>query len=157
MPRAECAWPATPQSVRSARRFVEEQLDDWGASGHAWAAITVVSELATNAVLHARTEFVVAIELDGPRLHVRVADGAAAIPVRRRYEVEAATGRGIALLEALASDWGIEASDGGKVVWCTVEAHRDSSGDVDDDMTDDVLLGTFADAHVDTEWTALAA
>jgi len=121
MHRAECAWPATPQSVRSARAFVQSQLEEWDSADLAWPAVSIVSELATNAVLHARTEFSVEVELlaDG-RLHLRVGDRSSNIPIRRHYDEEAATGRGIALVEALTAEWGITPTDAGKVVWCVV-------------------------------------
>ena len=122
MPRADRAWPATPQSVRGARVFVREQLEQWGAGEHVWVATTVISELVTNAVLHARTDFSVSVELAGPVLTMRVADASPAVPVRRRYDDASATGRGLALLEELTSGWGVEATGAGKVVWCTVDA-----------------------------------
>jgi hypothetical protein len=90
-----------------------------------WPAISVVSELTTNAVLHARTEFAVELVLAGGKLEVRVADSSPHLPVRRRYDDDAATGRGLALLEALTSDWGVTATDDGKVVWCVVEASEE--------------------------------
>jgi anti-sigma regulatory factor (Ser/Thr protein kinase) len=121
MPRAERAWPATPRSVGAARAFVEERLEQWGAAGHIWPAVTVVSELATNAVLHARTGFTVAIELAGPQLRLSVSDESPSVPSRRHYDVDAATGRGIALLESLTTSWGIDTRGTGKSVWCVVE------------------------------------
>lgn len=120
MPRADRAWQATPQSVRGARAFVQQQLEEWGAADLVWAATTLVSELATNVVLHARTPFTVEVELVGPQLTVRVADGSAHNPVRRHYEDDAATGRGLVLLDSLASEWGTVGTPDGKVVWCTV-------------------------------------
>ena len=122
MPRADRAWPATPQSVRGARVFVREQLEQWGVGEHVWVATTVISELVTNAVLHARTDFSVTVELAGPVLTLRVADASPTVPVRRRYDDAAATGRGLALLEELTSGWGVEATGAGKVVWCTIDA-----------------------------------
>ena len=128
MPRADRAWPATPQSVRGARVFVQEQLEQWGAGQHVWVATTVISELVTNVVLHARTDFSVSIELAGAQLTLRVADASPDVPVRRRYDDAAATGRGLLLLEELTSGWGVEATADGKVVWCTVAAPEGSPG-----------------------------
>jgi len=107
-------------SVPNARAFVQSQLEEWDAPGLVWAATTIVSELTTNAVLHARTEFSVELELAGGRLQLRVRDSSATIPVRRHYDEDAATGRGIALIEALTTDWGVTPTDAGKVIWCFV-------------------------------------
>ncbi|MDQ1680650.1 MAG: hypothetical protein QOI42_1509 [Frankiaceae bacterium] len=130
MPRAQRAWPATPSSVRAAREFVEAHLEEWGAAAHIWPAVTVVSELATNAVLHARTDFTVSVELVGRQLRLTVTDASPSVPSRRHYDVDAATGRGMALLESLTSSWGSDSHASGKSVWCVVEPMN--VDDVDD-------------------------
>jgi anti-sigma regulatory factor (Ser/Thr protein kinase) len=75
-----------------------------------------VSELATNAVLHARTPFTVTIER-APVLRVEVHDGDPRPPHTRDYGPEAASGRGLHLVEALALSSGTVTVDGGKAVW----------------------------------------
>lgn len=55
MPRAIQTWPGITADIGEARRFVRRTLSSWGASDFEWAASLVVSELATNAVLHAGT------------------------------------------------------------------------------------------------------
>ena len=82
----------------------------------------LVSELVTNAVLHAGTTVHLRVEADGSALRIEVTDGAATKPSRRHYSAEAATGRGLGLVEALAAEWGTRSEAGGKTVWCTVEA-----------------------------------
>ena len=98
--------PAEPASVRAARVFVTEHLDAWGCNGLTETAALLTSELATNVVLHARTSFavVVARTTDGAR--VDVLDRSQVSPVRRDHDLSAPTGRGLALVEHLASSWG---------------------------------------------------
>jgi anti-sigma regulatory factor (Ser/Thr protein kinase) len=85
----------------------------------------LVSELATNAVLHAHTPFDVVVRHRGGRVRVSVADENPATPVLKDYGVDAVTGRGMQLVAALASDWGTEAAKGGKSVWFEMAAEAD--------------------------------
>ena len=74
-------FPATTSSVGQARRFLIAQLP--GASdGEADALVLMLSELATNAVQHAATEFEVEVQVapDGHLVRVEVTDGAAGFP-----------------------------------------------------------------------------
>lgn len=82
----------------------------------------LVSELVTNAVLHAGTVVRLRVLGDGARVRIEVSDGINAPPSRRRYSAEAATGRGLGLVEALAAEWGTRSDVAGKTVWCTVGA-----------------------------------
>jgi anti-sigma regulatory factor (Ser/Thr protein kinase) len=85
-------------------------------------AVLLASELVTNAVIHARTELRLRVELRGELLHLAVRDGnpwqlrPATIP-----DPEAEGGRGLWLVDQLARAWGVNRHpDGGKVVWCTL-------------------------------------
>jgi hypothetical protein len=49
--------PAEPASVAAARRYADEVLSAWGVGDASWTCLQLISELATNAVIHARTEF----------------------------------------------------------------------------------------------------
>lgn len=97
-----------------------EELED--------AATLLTSELVTNAVLHARSAAELVVRVDGRRLWVGVADGMVTAPVRKNYGPQAGTGRGILLVEHVASAWGTEASDDGKVVWFELVAADDVPG-----------------------------
>lgn len=77
----------------------------------------LTSELVTNALLHARSAAELAVRLVDGRLRVAVSDATATVPVRKRYGKDAATGRGLLLIETMSSAWGTEPVDGGKVVW----------------------------------------
>src|SRR5206468_2951238 len=84
------------------------------------AAELLVSELVTNAVLHARTDLTVAVERRGENVRVSVSDGSARQPRLRHHSVEAGTGRGLLLVERMARRWGVEPAGTGKVVWFEV-------------------------------------
>jgi hypothetical protein len=83
-------------------------------------AVALVSELATNAVIHARTRFTIVVSREGETIRVGVHDLSAVIPRRREWGVDATTGRGLRLVATLSSRWGIDAETGGKVVWFEV-------------------------------------
>ena len=101
--------PAEPASVGQARRFVRRVLDDWGLDDLDDLVDTVqllTSELATNAVLHARTAFAVVVSRTADAVRVDVLDGSAVTPRNRRPSLTAATGRGVNMIEVLAENWG---------------------------------------------------
>jgi anti-sigma regulatory factor (Ser/Thr protein kinase) len=104
-------------SVRDARRFLAVVLEDWGADRFDFGAPQVVSELATNAALHARTTFTVDVHLEDECLLIEVSDASPRVPRARHYAVDATTGRGIGLVAALSSDWGTTVNGAGKTVW----------------------------------------
>lgn len=96
---------------------MRDLLDAWGAGEFEDVAVLLTSELVTNAVLHARSAPELNVRLVDGRLRIGVADRTPVAPVRKRYGKEAATGRGLLLIETMSNAWGTEPSDGGKVVW----------------------------------------
>jgi PAS domain S-box-containing protein len=112
--------PPVPESAREARRFVSEALVGLDADVVATVEL-LTSELVTNAVLHAATELEVRVWASDDRVHVSVLDGRAERPVYRgETDTDAATGRGLGLVEALASDFGVDNSESAKTVWFEV-------------------------------------
>lgn len=119
---AQTHFSPAASSVRAARRFVDATLSSWSCSDAVEVVRLLTNELVTNAVLHARSEIDVRISRDADRLRVEVSDHSGQAPARRRFDVEAQTGRGLELVEALAVDWGVErVVDDGKVVWFEVD------------------------------------
>jgi anti-sigma regulatory factor (Ser/Thr protein kinase) len=111
--------PPERSAPSHARRFVRQTLESWGVHGDAAAdAELLASELVTNAVLHAGSGTTLTIEQRGGRVRITVADTSAIPPVLREYDPEAASGRGLLLVERLAVEWGID-DDGadGKRIW----------------------------------------
>ena len=115
--RATFPVVAEPASVGDARRFVRAALYDWDADVFEESATLLVSEVVTNVLLHARTEAALVVRLDGDRLRVEVHDGSRLLPTAKHYGVEATTGRGVGLLDAMSAAWGVEVTGSGKVVW----------------------------------------
>ena len=105
-------------SPRAARSFVRRALDDSGVSAD--LAVLLISELATNAVLHARTDFVVSVRIEDRRVRVEVQDANERPPVIGHTPPEATSGRGLHLVQSLSSSWGVEGRPEGKIVWFEV-------------------------------------
>jgi hypothetical protein len=96
---------------------VRETLDRSAALAFEESAVLLVSELVTNAVLHTRTGPEITLRLNEDRLWVGVHDGSPVTPAPKRYGPNAATGRGLQLVEQVAARWGVERDVSGKVVW----------------------------------------
>ena len=130
--RAELA--AEPQSVRAARRLVRTALQEARLDHLEGSALLLVSELATNAVLHARSGFVVEVtERDG-HVRVGVTDASPQGPARRSHGVSAGTGRGLGLVAALSTGWGTEDADEPwrKTVWFELPVDPDALPEPDE-------------------------
>lgn len=114
-PTVQRAFPGEPASVREARRFVHDTLDALAMASD--TAVLLASELATNAVVHADTSYTVTIRPLRGGVHIAVEDGSPVRPARRRYSVTSGTGRGLSLVEDVATEWGVDATATGKCVW----------------------------------------
>jgi anti-sigma regulatory factor (Ser/Thr protein kinase) len=117
--------PPEPSSAGMARRFVASSLV--ASVEVAELAVLLVSELASNAVLHARTPFELVVDDDGQRLRVEVHDDSPDLPTLRDYVAESVTGRGLHMVAASADNWGFEACDRGKCVWFELAQDASSS------------------------------
>lgn len=115
--RAVRELPVGLTAPAEARRFLTEA----GCSEHATAllepAVLLVSEMVTNAVRHGGPPLVVEVDCDEVSLQVRVRDGGTALPVPRQAAPDDEGGRGLALVELLSDDWGVEPDADGKTVW----------------------------------------
>ena len=114
---------ADPQGLSDARAAVGQALRDWGMPELADDAELLTGELLVNVLLHTEGGAVLTLEvLPEPvrRVRLSVQDRSSAWP-RRRTPGEAATsGRGLLLMDALASRWGVEPRGEGKAVWCEI-------------------------------------
>ena len=118
--QAETTLPADPRSSSEARRFVEATLTQWDCTAVLDTVTLLVSELVTNAVIHAQSAAEVSVRLRDDHVRVDVFDRDHAGVRRRHADVDATSGRGTELVEALASAWGVEPRPGGKSVWFEV-------------------------------------
>jgi len=84
--------------------------------------VLLTSETVTNAVVHGRSEVRVTIDASPERMRVEVEDDDVRHPVRRPDDVDSLGGRGVALLDAFASSWGVDSIGNGKVVWFETHA-----------------------------------
>jgi anti-sigma regulatory factor (Ser/Thr protein kinase) len=116
---ATASFAAGIDAPLAARRFVSSVLGREPYRGRAPLADAqlVVSELATNAVIHAGSPFSVSISRDGASIRVSVRDWSATPPVVRHPEPTDPRGRGLRLVGALARHWGVEPCPDGKTVW----------------------------------------
>jgi anti-sigma regulatory factor (Ser/Thr protein kinase) len=116
-------FEADPDEVRGAREYVTDLLRTRGWSEPAVdKARLVISELATNAVLHAQTPFELTCHIDGTaRFEIRDWDPSS-VPLVVDAQPGRVGGLGLRLIEAIATEWGVETHPEFKVVWCTVDA-----------------------------------
>lgn len=116
------SFAPTPDVVSAARRFVSSSLDERFDEVESDVSL-LTSELVTNAVLHARTDLTVEVEVAGKQVTVRVSDRGAGRPLVRSFSATSGSGRGLRLLETIATDWGSSSQpDGTKIVWFCIDA-----------------------------------
>ena len=111
------AFDDTPDASGAARRFVVATLDKWGCAPLAPDVTQVVAELTANAIVHARSGFTVELTERAGTLRVSVYDESGVPPLRRDSSSLADSGRGLAVVGALAAGWGVELYGDSKVVW----------------------------------------
>ena len=105
---AQAEFAAEPQSVPLARAFVRSALHARDADRYGEDAALVVSELATNAITHGRAPFVVRLLLRPGQARVEVSD-------------PDESGRGLFVVAAVASAWGVGTASGrDPVIWAEV-------------------------------------
>jgi serine phosphatase RsbU (regulator of sigma subunit)/anti-sigma regulatory factor (Ser/Thr protein kinase) len=118
--RAALELPGDPTAAGEARRFVASVLREWDVDGDCIDIVELcVSELVTNAVIHSGTTSTVTVQADPEYLLVLVQDRGGRGAVRRAEELdpESVSGRGLSLVDALASAWSAEHSTDGTTVW----------------------------------------
>lgn len=122
--RAGLDLPPSPESARAARRFAHATLAEWRLEPLTDDLDLVVSELITNALLHARTGrcapgATIRLDLERHEGHLlcRVGDGSELPPLPEEAVDTAESGRGLLLVEAVSTCWGWSREAGGKSVW----------------------------------------
>jgi anti-sigma regulatory factor (Ser/Thr protein kinase) len=108
--------PGDTRSPAAARSLVRDALATFSADTSELAQL-LVSELVTNAVLHARTPVVLQVRIDGDRVKVAVNDGSGTCPKPGATSAGATGGRGLQLVNSLAGSWGWQQTLGGKCIW----------------------------------------
>jgi hypothetical protein len=106
----------TTEAAR-ARRFVAEKLTAWDRGDMVDDAVLVASELATNAVLHTESSFSLTVARVDAVVRIAVHDTSPTVPMPKKAGPDAASGRGMRLVEAIAERWGSHGHRDGKTVW----------------------------------------
>jgi anti-sigma regulatory factor (Ser/Thr protein kinase) len=123
---ASLGLPPDHTAPSRARHFVAETLRAWRLDAMVPDAELLVSELVTNAVLHAHSAAVVSLDRAGSQVRVSVSDDSSALPKLRDYGPAAVTGRGIMLVDRVASRWGVDLDGSGKSVWFELGVPKNS-------------------------------
>jgi CheY-like chemotaxis protein len=109
--------PADPRSGGVARRHLRELLRGWQLTELLDEAELLATELVNNAVVHAHSEVVLAVQRRNDALHVAVSDTGEGVPHQPDAGLEATHGRGLMLVEAIARDWGAAINGSFKTLW----------------------------------------
>lgn len=112
----ERAYRPNPTELAEVRAFLRETVAE-GAKGEPQYGEFIVTELATNAIVHAQSEFTVRVGFTPTLLRIEVSDSSDAPPRVGRHHPAI---HGLEMVDKLAYDWGYELHDGGKTVWAEV-------------------------------------
>jgi anti-sigma regulatory factor (Ser/Thr protein kinase) len=115
-----------PADISRARRIVIQQLGRWRCVDTDDAAL-VLSELITNAVVHAAGAVHIAVSRNGANIRIEVHD-AQSRPPERRAPGAAPGGRGLHIVDQLSEQWGSQPTLTGKVVWAVLPCAAGSQG-----------------------------
>ncbi|GGV80691.1 magnesium or manganese-dependent protein phosphatase [Streptomyces gelaticus] len=112
---------AEPQRIAAARQQLRDLLHDWADPEQVDAAVLMISEMATNVLVHTDGDALMLAQATGEhggrRLRVEVSDGSDELPHKRRPGEMASSGRGLVLMEMLADAWGVDPRGAGKSIW----------------------------------------
>ncbi len=115
-------FEAEPSSAAGVRKYVRDSLDHWRIRSD--EAVFLANELATNAIVHARSDFVVEVSLYDSTCRIEVVDHDPTQPRESVTNNSTPSGRGLSLVKALSRSWGVESRDEGKAVWCDIAVSR---------------------------------
>ena len=116
--QAAVELPQELASVRTARQFVDEMLVEWKIDELRDDALLVVSELTANAITHAQSSCLLRLSVNDSALRIEVVDTGEGTPEPQPSSSTKEHGRGLHLIAALTTAWGMEVIPGeGKLVW----------------------------------------
>jgi anti-sigma regulatory factor (Ser/Thr protein kinase) len=121
MPRVETHFPGTVEAPQSARAFLRAALQTWQLDGLGDVTELLTDELVANVVRHVGSPMTVRATSDGGTIRVEVDDPSTEPPLLQHPESDDARGRGILLVDALATQWGTDIGPHGKTVWFEID------------------------------------
>ena len=113
----------TPTVLRAVRRFVADVLRGWGADQLVGYSQIIACELATNAMMHARSPFRLSITRKPAAIEIAVLDASTLRPETRPIDPNRPGGRGLVLVDRIAQRWGYRDEVDGKTVWAELAHH----------------------------------
>jgi anti-sigma regulatory factor (Ser/Thr protein kinase) len=116
-------FPCEPDSVPGARDFVRDALSAQPRE-IVEAAELMTSELATNSVRHAHSDFELAILLSQDEIRVEVSDNGEGQPLPRSPTIREQSGRGLQIVLKLSDAWGVTPLASGKLVWFALQPQK---------------------------------
>ena len=131
----------TRTSAGRARRLIRAALEGNETEETLDAAQLAISEIVTNALVHAGTAMRLRILVADRSLRVELTDGSPRLPSQRDFGTTAPTGRGLLLVDELVSRWGAHPLPDGKIVWF----------EISDEATLDQLLPEPDEVHTDDD------
>lgn len=127
-------YTPTARSVHLCRRRAVRLVTEWGYPNHVAEVALLVSELATNALLHGSVRgrlFRVHLILTAATLRIEVSDPRGErLPAVRQAEDDDCYGRGLLVVDRLADRWGVEPRTVGKTVFAELALHRRPDAEV---------------------------
>jgi PAS domain S-box-containing protein len=121
---AAITLPAEPRSVTAGRQFTGKTLAEWGHPEHTDTACLLVSEILTNALSHARAPIELRVHRSATEIVTEISDDSPRLPQRRLAGPGDESGRGLMLVEALATQWGTRPGPAGKIFWFTIALNQ---------------------------------
>ncbi|MFE7928517.1 ATP-binding protein [Streptomyces sp. NPDC057456] len=122
-------FTAEPTEVAALRRILRLHLGIWGLQDVVDDAQLCMSELVSNVITHVGpgTPATLAVSMNGVRLRIEVHDpDARALPTLLDANAESESGRGMALVDAVAAHWGVQLGLDRKVAWCELATGLES-------------------------------
>ena len=115
---ARTRLPGDVTTPAAARRFIRAALGSVEADPVVIeTAELLTTELVTNAILHTGCKSEMFIRAAGDVVRIEVSDDDPHLPSMAAIDVDALNGRGLVIVNGLATAWGVEPTDSGKTVW----------------------------------------
>jgi len=149
----ERSFPRRAATARAARRFVADALEQGGLQ--VWPVDLATSELVTNAVENVAGPVHVRIRIAGT-VRVEVADCGPGIPVVPDRSPDRERGRGLMIVDAVSTHWGVERTATGKTVWFVVPAVAEASTELSAEVSTELSAEVSTDAPTEGPATRTA-